>query len=86
MISKRMADTVPASTVPEAISMSSGAVRTSWRSTTSSRRRPMASATRCSTGPQARVVEPSASSREWLVSGFPNPMISNMVKGLSQVA
>ena len=37
-------------------------------------------------GWQASAVEPGARSRDREVSGFPNPMISNMVNGLSQVA
>ena len=39
-----------------------------------------------STAPQPSVVEPGESSSEWLGSGFPKPMISNMVNGLSHVA
>jgi hypothetical protein len=46
----------------------------------------MAAATSSSTGPHARVVEPGASSSDWDVSGFPKPMISNIVNGLSQVS
>ena len=46
----------------------------------------MAAATSSSTGPHASVVEPGARSSDCDVSGFPNPMISNMVKGLSHVS
>ena len=46
----------------------------------------MALATRCSTGPQAKLVEPGDSSSDSDGDSFPKPMISNIVNGLSHVA
>ena len=46
----------------------------------------MAAATRCSTGPHASEIEPGDSSSDSDGSCFPNPMISNIVNGLSHVS
>ena len=46
----------------------------------------MAAATSSMTGPHASAVEPGDSSSDWDGSAFPNPMISNIVNGLSHVA
>ena len=69
-----------------AISKSSSAWMISCVSCTSSSCSPMADATRWRTGPHAREVDPGDRSSDWDGSGFPNPMIWNIVKGLSQVS
>ena len=84
--SKRMPEMPPTGTEPDAISMGSSAWITSWRSTISSKLRPIASATSSITGPHAIDVVPWASSSDSASSALPNPMISNMVNGLFQVA
>ena len=86
MISKRMPEIVPFSTVPDAIVMSSSARMISCVSSTESSWRPMAAATRWSTGPHASEIDPGDSSSDCDGSCFPKPMISNIVKGLSHVA
>jgi hypothetical protein len=72
--------------VPDAISKSVVGGMTSWRSSIVVEVSPSAAATRSSTGPHASAVDPGESSSDSAGIGFPKPMISNIVNGLSHVA
>ena len=86
MISKRIPEMVPAATVPELISMSSSARITSKRSSIDDNSRPIPAATTATTDPHPRLRLPGDNSSDCVGSDLPNPMISNIVNGLSHVA